>query len=80
MPVLEIADDGARRIWFEGYLDQLVALDLQQLAGFTTREPVRLRQLVQVYAAHSAGTVADTAIASTTCGHATATRSTSWRS
>lgn len=62
VPVLEIADAGTRRIWMEGYIDQLIARDLEQLAGFTTREPVRLRSLITAYAANSGGIVADTTL------------------
>lgn len=58
-PALRLTDR-ARRAWLEGYLDDLLTHDVEQLERPTTnrRDPQRLRRYFEAYALNSAG-VAD---------------------
>jgi hypothetical protein len=60
-----ISDTGARTTWLTGYVDQLVARDLTELLGFSTREPDKLRNLLVALAINSAGIVSDQSLMQT---------------
>lgn len=55
-PALRLADR-ARRAWLEGYVDDLLTHDVEQLERPTTnrRDPERLRRYFEAYALNSAG-------------------------
>ncbi len=55
-PVLHLQDQGRRR-WLDGYLDQILTRDAEQVAG--DRDPVRLRRYFEALASSTAGVVED---------------------
>jgi hypothetical protein len=55
-PALHLRDPGRRR-WLDGYLDQILTRDAEQVAG--DRDPVRLRRYFEVLASSTAGVVED---------------------